>query len=174
MLLCCLDLHVAALHLSSRTLNVGSVLDHESRMWLSAIYRRLARPVGIRKPYYGEITRSIPIDIFLCLRQVLRDLNVTEPHCYLAGNNRAEVISFTSIHLVHQLFSCLSGQSIKEVKKFFNRTLTGTTRYHHKVKVITSASKDFAFVYKKKSGQLVVQFHFDEWNYYGNPQHFGH
>lgn len=152
--ICCLDLQVAALHLSSQTLNVGSVLDQESRMWLSAIYRRLARKVGIRKPFYGEITRSIPIYVFLCLRQVLRDLNAIEPQCYLGKNKKAEVVSLTSNHLVHRLFACLSGQTIKEVKKFFWRTLTGTTRYHHKVKILISASKDFAFVYKKNSGQL--------------------
>ena len=62
MLLCCLDLQVAAKHLSSRTINVGSMLDQESRMWLRAIYRRLAHKVGIRKPYQGEITRGVPID----------------------------------------------------------------------------------------------------------------
>ena len=74
-----LDHHLAAQHLRSKSLNVGSVFDSESRIWLNGIYRRLAGKVGIRKPYYGEITRSIPFDIFLCLKEVLRDLNAKEP-----------------------------------------------------------------------------------------------
>ena len=167
-----LDHHLAALHLRSKSLNVGSVLDSESRVWLNCIYRRLAGKVGIRKPYYGEITRSIPFDIFLCLKEVLRDLNAKEPNCYFAQNNKAQVISLTSSHLVHRLFACLSGQTPKKIKSYFKQTLTGLTRHQHKVRLIISTTKDFAFVYKKRNGQLVLQFYYGEWNYHGNPQHF--
>lgn len=168
-----LDLQQVAHMLNSRTLSVRSVLDQESRLWLSAIHRRLAGRVGIRRPYFSQITRCIPYDVFSSLRQVLRDLKADEPDCYFARNNKADVISITNLHFVHKLFSCLSGQTIAEVKTFMKRTLNSMTRYNHKVRVITSSSKDFAFVYKQKSGQLILQFYFGEWNYHGNAQHFG-
>jgi len=171
--LCCLDFQAATLRLSHRTLNVGSILYEESRMWLNGIHRRLAGKVGIRRPYFGEITRSIPYDIFLAMRQVLRDINATEPYCYMAGNKKGEVISLTSLPLLEKVFACLSGQTSKEVKKYLRRKLTGSCRYNHKVKVIMSATKDFGFMYKKNIGQLVIQFYYGEWNYHGHPQHFG-
>ncbi|KAK3721850.1 hypothetical protein QZH41_008991, partial [Actinostola sp. cb2023] len=61
------DFQAATLRLSHRTLNVGSILYEESRMWLNGIHSRLAGKVGIRRPYFGEITRSIPYDIFLAI-----------------------------------------------------------------------------------------------------------
>lgn len=117
-----IDLQQVAQNLNSQTVSVRAVLDQESRLWLSGIYRRLAGRVGIPKPYYAEITRSIPHSVFLSMRQVLRDLNVAEPNCYFAGNKKADVISITNMEIVHKLLSCLSGHTIAEVKKYFERT----------------------------------------------------
>ena len=161
----------AAQRLSTQTISAGHVLDSESRMWLKAIYKRLAGAVGIRRPYYGEITRCIPYDIFTTARQVLRDFDCQEPDVYIKGNRKGEVISFTSFHLLQKFLSCLSGISVSEVKKFFTRKLIKGNRHNHKVKVIITKQKDFGIVYKKNIGQLSIQFHFGEWNIYGNPQH---
>lgn len=136
------------------------MLDEESRLWLSAIYRRLAGRVGIRKPYFSEVTRSIPYHVFFSLTQALRDLNASEPDCYFARNKKADVISITNVELVHKLFACLSGHTIDDVKTYFKRTLKGMTRFNHRVRLITSASKDFGFIYKHKCGQLIIQFYY--------------
>ena len=154
----------------TRSLSAGSILDQESRLWLGAIHRRLAGRVAIRRPYYAEINRSIPYDIFATARQVLKDLRHTEPDCYISSNRKAEVISFTSLCLLQEFLSCLSGMSKREVRKFFTRKLTGV-KCHHKVKLIVSDEKDFALVYKKSRGQLTIEFNYGEWNANGFPQH---
>lgn len=162
---------LAARRLCSRTLSAGSVLANESRIWLDLIFKRLSGKVSIRKPYYAETTRNIPYDVFVTSRQVLGDFGATEPQCYIGSNRKGEVISLTSLDLLQKFFSCLSGISVKEVKKYFTRKLTSRSRNNHKVKIIVSEEKDFGFVYKKNSGQLIIQFYYGEWNSHGFPQH---
>lgn len=129
--------------------------------------------MGMRRPYYGEISRNVPFDIFLAIRHFLKDIKAIEPECYMAGNKKGDVISITSHALLECVFAGLSGQTVKQVRPFLKRHLTAGCRFNHQVKVIVSAEKDFGFVYKKNTGQLLVQFHYGEWNYHGNPQHFG-
>ena len=155
------------------TISASSVLSGEARLWLKMIQRRMAGRVAIRRPYYGEIHRNIPYDMFAVIRHVLRnaeDRSFCEPNCYMSRNGKAEVISFTSICSIQKLFSMLSGLSRKEVRTFFSRTLKGS-RTNHNVKMIVSPTKDFALVYKLNTGQLDVQFHYGEWNAYGFPRH---
>ena len=87
-----------------------------------------------------------------------------EPHCYVSGNNKAEVISFTSLCSLVKLLSLLSALSARDVKKFFRRTLTVPTRTGHKVELIVDDSRDFAFFYKFSSSRLHIQYHYGEWN----------
>ena len=42
----------------------SSILRHEVTIWLQAISRRLGGKSSIRHPYYSEIHRDIPYDIF--------------------------------------------------------------------------------------------------------------
>ena len=162
---------VAARRLCTRTLSAGSILANECSLWLDGIFRRLSGRLSIRKPYFAEITRSIPYDVFVTARQVLGDFGATEPECYIASNRKCEVISLTSLDLLQKFFSCLSGINLREVKKYFTRKLTSGARFNHKVKVIVSKEKDFGFVYKKSKGQLFIQFNYGEWNANGFPQH---
>ena len=139
-------------------------------MWLQSIHARLAGRVAIRKPYYAEIRRNIPYNIYVIVRQVVKDLEIDEPKCFIGINRKAEVISFTSVHALSKLLALMSGMNTKDIKKFFTRTLKGA-RTNHKVKLIASEKKDFALVYKKTIGQLIIQFYYGEWNVHGFPQH---
>jgi hypothetical protein len=146
----------------------------ESRLWLAMVEKRLAGKVSIRKPYFAEITRCIPYDIFAVINSVIRNADdeyFNEPACYISSNKKAEVISFTSLCSLQKLFSMLSGMSTKEVKKFFSRKLSSTSRSGNKVKLIVEETKDFVFFYKKHSGKLALQFHYGEWNSHGFPRH---
>lgn len=137
------------------------------------IDRRLAGRVSIRRPYYAEIHRSIPYDIFAVIKSIIRNadnVNFQEPSCYIRGNRKAEVISFTSIGPVIKFFSLLSAFRTIEVDKFFSRTLTSTKRSGHKVKVVVEDTKDFAFFYKKSNASLTIQYHYGEWNMRNFPQ----
>lgn len=153
----------------NRTVSVKSILDNESRLWLNGIHRRLAGRVGVRRPYFCEIIAFMSLRT--CLKEEKTEYGMfrVEPDCYFSRNKKADVISITKIHVVLKLFSCVP---MTEVKQYFKRTLTSMTRYNHKVKVIASATKDFGFVYKHKSGQLLIHFYFSKWNYHGNAQHF--
>jgi len=137
--------------------------------------KRLAGRVSVRKPYYGEIHRSIPYDIFAVLRRIIRnagDGSFTEPACYMSmKNKKAEVISFTSLCSLQKFFTILSGMSTREVKKFFSRRLTSSPRSGNKVELLVQDTKDFGFMYKHSIGQLSIQFFYAEWNVHGFPKH---
>ncbi|KAK3728366.1 hypothetical protein QZH41_008966, partial [Actinostola sp. cb2023] len=83
----------AAKLVSTININAGSLLMKESRLWLKMIEKRLAGKVSIRRPYYAEIVRSIPYDIFAALNSVIRnadDESFKEPACYMSKNKKAE------------------------------------------------------------------------------------
>jgi len=130
------------------TISASSTLYRESRLWLNFLQRRLAGRVSIKKPYYAEIHRNIPYDIFAVLSRVIRNIDdgsFSEPDCITSKNRKAEVISFTSLCSLQKLFSLLSGMSTREVKKLFSRRLKGR-RDGHKVELIVSKTKDFFMV----------------------------
>jgi len=157
----------------SSTITTGSVLDHEVRLWLKFIHRRLAGRVSLRRPYYAEVHRSIPYAVFHSLSLVIKQCldQFKEPLCYSARNKKGEVITFTSIGSLTSFFSLLTGLTQVEVGKFFARTLKGLKRNKHKVKLIVEETKDFAFVYQKGKGQMTLQFYYGEWNTHNYPQH---
>jgi len=86
------------------------------------------------------------------------------------ANRKEETISFSSLRPAKQLFSLLSGLTEREVVQYFKRTLTGK-KAGSKVNVIAAEEKKMFFVYKLTKGQLLISFHFGEWNAYGFPQH---
>ncbi len=59
---------------------------------------------------------------------------------------------------------------MKTVAGYLKRSLAGS-RKRHSAAVIVSDVKDFAFVYKKGCGKLVIGFNFGEWNVSGFPHH---
>lgn len=152
----------------------ASIMQTEVRLWLDLLYRRMAGRVSIRVPYYGELHRSIPLQLFDEVKRLIwRSVSprFKEPFCAVGENRKAVVISFTSLCSLVSLFALLSGLSSGEVRKHFSRTLKSATRNGHKVKLIVSPDKDFALVYKRRNGQLTLQFHYGEWNTYGTPWH---
>jgi hypothetical protein len=93
-----------------------------------------------------------------------------EPHCYVANNKKGEVISITSPVVLTKLFSWLSGKSVMEVNLYLQRKLKGY-RKDHEVRVLVSEDKDFGILYNFKKGQLIIGYHYGEWNSFGFPQH---
>ena len=55
-----------AAHLLKSNILVSTILRSESRLWLKAIYRRLAGRRRIRTPFQAEITRDIPHEFLVC------------------------------------------------------------------------------------------------------------
>ena len=74
------------------------------------------------------------------------------------------------MHLVHELFGLLSGFSKDVVASYFKRSFSGA-RKGHTTAVIVNKVKDFALIYKKRSGKLVIRLNYGEWNVNGFPQH---
>ena len=156
----------------SAPLNPASIFQHEARLWLSAIRRRLSGRKRLRNPFYGEITRDLPFELFSVLvRLVKATPEFCEPFCYCCRNNKGEVISFTTVQLVVNFLSVLTGYGEEQVFEHFKRSLTTGLRKGHKVSIITSDVKDFALFYKRNQGRLVISFNFGEWNASGFPQH---
>ena len=153
-------------------INRGALLQRGCKLWLASIYRRLSGKRSIRHPYYAEITRDIPNEIFEVLRKLVRGMEgFVEPFCYYKNNAKAEVISITSIRLVKELFVLLSGLPGETVASYFKKNLTNGCRKGHLTSLVVSEVKDFAFVYKIKQGKLVITFNFGEWNVSGFHQH---
>lgn len=153
------------------TINAAVVFRSESELWLKRIHRRLAGKTSIRQPYYCEIRRDIPAEMFNVL---FRSLNVVaefrEPFCYVVGNRKGKVISFTFLPLLKTFLSKLSGRSVNEITQYLERTLKGR-RKDHTTKVLVTINKQFALTYVFAKGQLTVSFNYGEWNQYGFPQH---
>lgn len=113
--------------------------------------------------------RDLPYDAFRAMELGIKHSgfeNFREPRCDIAGNRKGTVIAFTSKKGV-KLFAMLSGKKEEDVKKYFRRSLKRKGR----AKLIVNSEKDFALIYKKSKGQLVVGFHFGVWNIHGFPQH---
>jgi hypothetical protein len=82
---------VARLCLYRNSINAGAVFEGESLLWLRGIFRRLASRKSIRRPYYSEITRDIPKEMFLVLTRALKKADspmFKEPTCYITGNKK--------------------------------------------------------------------------------------
>ena len=93
------------------------------------------------------------------------------PLCFHAKNNKAEEISFTTIDSVAKLLCLLSGLNLKSVKKDFKRSLRGARKKGYKFEVFVNDTRDTTFVYKFSKQQLLVCFHYGEWNSHEFPQH---
>ena len=162
----------AAYLLRSSSISSLTVLSRESTHWLDLIHRRLAGRKRIKKPYFAEMHRNVPYEIFGVIKRMIvsqaKDFQV--PECYVESNSKGEVISFTSSKPLVFLFSLLSGMSTRKVKHFLQRVLTGK-RQGFKTKVLVSTIKDFAFVYSFKASELIIQYHYGEWNSHGFPMH---
>ena len=158
--------------LSAVKFSGATVFQPEAKLWLAAISRRLAGRQGLRNPYYGEVTRDIPFELFAVLgRMVQATPEYTEPFSFYSCNKKGAVISFTSVRLVVDFLAVLSGYSTEEVATYFKRKLATGKRKGHTVSIIVSDVKDFAFVYKRNRGKLTISFHFGEWKTAGFPQH---
>ena len=155
----------------SYPINPAPILQREARAWLAGIRRRIGGRRSIRNPFYGEINKDTPIELFALIVRIVRGLHgFAEPFCYHSENTKAIVISFTSMRLVNELFVLLSGLSKDVVAGYFKRSFSGS-RKGHATAVLVTEVKDFALMYKKRSGKLVIGFNYGEWNVNGFPQH---
>ena len=162
-----------AFRLLSSSFSFLPVIRRECMHWLGAIYRRLGGRNRIRNPYYAEIRRDIPYEIFGVVVRVVKNVAVAEfcpPHCFYAKIKASEIVSFTTIHSVTKLFSLLSGYERKVVGRYLKKSLGGR-RKGHKVNILISDNKDLAFVYKFRKEQLTICYNYGEWNIHGFPQH---
>ena len=164
-------LNVEASQILNTQIQVGTIMRSESRLWLEAINGHLAGRRRVRNLFQSEIVRDIPYAVFRMLLRVIKSTEgFAEPFVSFGANKKAETISFSSLRPAKQLLSMLSGLMEQEVVQYFKRTLTGK-KAGSKVNVIASEEKKMVFVYKLTKGQLVIAFHFGEWNTYGFPQH---
>lgn len=142
-------------------IDAGLVFRRESVVWLDGIYRRLAGKRSIQRPYYLEIKRDIPEEIFRVLSKVIEcntDQLYNPPNCFVSENKKAIVVSFTSIITFKEFLSSLSS---KDVNCYMERTLGGY-RKGYCVKPLVTDVKDFALTYYIRKGQLVISFNFGE------------
>ena len=158
--------------LSSSQIFASTVFRSESRLWLETIHRRLSGRRRVRNPFFTEITRDIPYEMFWVFLKVVKSIDgFGEPFISFGKNRKAEVVSFTTLRPVKELFSLLSGLKEGEVVKYFKKTLITGKKSGSKVAVLATEEKDMAFLYKLSKGQLVITYHFGEWNKFGFPQH---
>lgn len=169
-----LDAKSAAYAVMKRSLETrvscGLILTNESRLWLAMIKRRLSGRRRIRNPFTGEISRDIPWEIFEALRSAIASSTLSEfnePNCYIADNKKVSMISLTSNESVINLFAFISGYITTKVEEFFCRNLKSKGR----AELIVNENKDFAMIYKLRTGQFFINFHFGLWNMNNFPLH---
>ena len=152
--------------LTTAPISPAPIIQREARLRLSAVRRRIGGKRSIRSPYYREISRDMPVEIFSVIRRIVRgSAGFVEPFCFQNENKKAIVISLTSMRLVNELFVLLSGMSKDVVAGYFKQSLG--SRKGHTAAVIVSDVKDFAIIYKKRCGKLVIGFNYGGWNVNG-------
>ena len=157
--------------LLSATINAGSLMAKEGKLWLDRIYRRLGGPCSIRRPYYAEVVRDIPHEIFsLVVRRFRNTDGFVKPFFSFHKNVRVEVVSLLCVRLAKEFFAVVSGLPDEEVVTYFRRTLSGL-KTGHKVFLIVNDEKQLLLKYNFRSGHLNLCFHYGEWDKLGNPQH---
>ena len=158
--------------LANHCVHASTVLKDEARLWLKAIHRRLARKAGSRNAYRGQISRDMPREMFAIFAKVVRNCDgFGVPFCCHSDNKSTEVVRFTSIRLIKELFVLLSALPADEVIYYFKRILASGSRKGHKVWLMVSEEKDFIFTYNKSQRKLLISFNFGEWNVNGFAQH---
>jgi hypothetical protein len=158
--------------LASHPVHASTIIKAEVRLWLKAIHRRLARKAGYRNAYRGQISRDMPREIFAIFAKVVQNSDgFGVPFCCHIDNKSTEVVRFTSIRLIKELFVLLSGLPAEEVIFYFKRILASGSRKGHKVWLMVSEGKDFIFTYNKNQGKLLISFYFGECNVNGFAQH---
>ena len=113
--------------LLSSQINSKTCLAHESSLWLSGIFKRLAGHRTIRQPFYGHIY-DIPVAIFKALFEAIKlsdDQDFREPFCYVKQNSKGKIISLTRMTLVVKLFCLLLDRSEDYVNGLMQRKLGG-------------------------------------------------
>ena len=155
----------------NKPINPAPALQREARLWLAGIRRRIGGKRSIRNPLFAEIKRDVPLEVFTVIVRMLRGLDgYVEPFYFHCENSKAIVLSFTSMRLAHELFGLLSGLSKDVLASYFKRSFSGV-RKGLTAAVIVNKMKDFALIFKKRSGKLVIGFNYGEWNVSGFPQH---
>ena len=151
------------------SISCGSVLQRESTLWLKLINRRISARQRIRNPFYAEIKRDLPFDVFKALELAVKTSShaeFKEPNCYVSSNRKATVISLTSKDSVLLLFTTLTGYHNKQVWNYFRKSLKSG-----KAKLIVTSVKDFGMIFKYSTGQFIISFKYGLWNSNGFPQH---
>ena len=123
----------------------------ESLLWLRGIYRRLAGRRRIRRPYYAEIIRHIPEEMYLVLTRTLKKAHnpmFKEPRCYISGNKKGMVVCFTSLESV-QLF--LGFVNKGDVLGYLERKLSGKRKDHFTRLVVSHTFLHVPIVLKRQS-----------------------
>ena len=84
-----------AAHLLKSNILVSTILRSESRLWLKAIYRRLAGRRRIRTPFQAEITRDIPHEFFGVFCRVVKSTEgFAEPFVSFHDAKNGETVVF--------------------------------------------------------------------------------
>ena len=127
-------------------------------------------PCYIRRPYFSQIRRDMPEEMFMCLVRAIKccpRLVFCEKNCYVAESKKMTVVSFQSLSSVKDFICSLN---MREVSGYLERTLGGN-RKDHLAKLLVSETKNFALIYYFNKRQFVFSFNFGEWNAIVFPQH---
>ncbi|CAB4044321.1 Hypothetical predicted protein, partial [Paramuricea clavata] len=87
-------------------INTGKGFRGKSYLWLKAIHRRLAGRRNIRRPFFSQIRRDIPKEMFRCLVLAIKSCRrplFCDPNCYVVESKKMTVVSFQSMLAVSQL-----------------------------------------------------------------------
>ena len=91
--------------LLSLSVNAAVILRFESLLWLQRIHQRLVGKRSIQRAYYCEICREIPVEMFNILACSLNMSKFRLPFCYVSGNKKGKLISFTYFPILKHFFT---------------------------------------------------------------------
>ena len=156
--------------LASQTVHASVILKDEARLWLKAIHRQLARKVGYRNAYRGQISCDIPSKIFAIFAKVINNCDRFW-HTFLLPQQQQWNGSYSNnIYSPHQRAVCVIVWPSYGNSYFLFQT-NRCIWFKRRAQSLASEEKDFIFTYNKNQGKLFISFHFGEWNVNGLAQH---
>ena len=145
--------------------SVWPMITSEVLMWVKCIKRRMLATPKARNPWYIEIKRDLPQEIFKHMKDAIK----TGVSAF-GVSVEDSIVKFTKKKRLLRDFSKFSGLTQSEIKTKMKKTFSGN-RKNSKAEVLVDEKKPFTICYDQKRLQVTVKCHYGCWNEFGYGFH---
>jgi len=148
-----------------KPVNVRPAIAAEIMLWLKSIYRRMTGSPRAQNPWYIELRRGIPKEIFM----VIIDACSKSPTNF-GISVESSLLKFTHKKRLIRDLSKLAGVSATLVRDKLKKVFKGR-REGCKAELVVSNEKPFVLTYDERNLKIVLKCHYGYWNELGYGFH---